>query len=167
MRNVGRFIVLIAIVVVAIPLVFAGWSQYWYWSRMHWLETSAGFPRDLMISETLYTHMQVEFCSEALYRLDEAAARRIEERGASFLSELGPNREGEIFEWRRIGDEGTWAARASIDDGPWCRGEGPPEASRDWPALPPDLGDGYIAYDNHGSILVLYPSARLAVYRNQ
>lgn len=167
MRTFGRVIVLIAIVVAAIPLVFAGWYKYWHWSRMHWLETGAGFPRDLVISETLYTHMQVELCSEALFRLDEATARHIEERGASLLGELGPNREREIFEWRLIGDDGPWAARASIDDGPWCRGEGSLEASRDWPALPADLGDGYIAYDNHGSILVLYPSARLAVYRNQ
>lgn len=158
---------LIAIMMAAIPLAFAGWYQCWYWSRMHWLETGAGFPRDLVISETLYTHMHVEFCSEALYRLDEATARRIEERGASFLSELGQNREREIFEWRRVDDEGPWAARTSMYDEPWCRGEGPPEASRDWPTLPADLGDGYIAYDNHGSTLVIYPSARLAAYRNQ
>jgi hypothetical protein len=136
---------------------------------MGWLETGAALPSEIRIEETLYTYMEVEWCAEAIYRINESVAQDIQRRGASYFSTLGANREGEVFIWQSAEDlaesPGPQLARGS---GPNCRGEGPPAASRPWPTMPLSLDSrgAYAARDDRGTLLIVYPEERLAYFWN-
>lgn len=168
-REAGRaaIIAFVGLIVVALAWPFVSFFT-WHSSRMQWLETGASFPAAIRIEETLYTYMEIRFCAEAVYRIDESTSLRIQRSGASYLNSLGPNREGEVFAWERVDaladNEGP---NLSSRNGPSCFGGGPPNASRPWPRVAPSADGAYLARDAHGTTLIVYPDERLAYFWNQ
>jgi hypothetical protein len=153
---------------VVLAVLWLAQPLFWYWSRMNWLETGAAFPSELGIEEPLYTYLEIRFCAEAVYRIDESTSLRIQRSGASYLNSLGPNREGEVFAWERVDaladNEGP---NLSSRNGPSCFGGGPPNASRPGPRVAPSADGAYLARDAHGTTLIVYPDERLAYFWNQ
>lgn len=134
---------------------------------MQWLETGAAFPAAIRIEETLYTYMEIEFCAEAIYRINETIAENARQSGASYLNSLGPSREGEPLLWQSAEAlTESQSLRLSPGSGPLCFGGGPPNASRPWPMLPADMRGAYATSDGHGTWLIIYPRQRLAYFWN-
>jgi hypothetical protein len=97
----------LAILMIVYPFV-------WRALHMHWLDTGAALPKAMQIERTLYTHLETDFCSEAVYKLAPDIARSVREEGVSFLNASGPNRDGETFVWRPMSESEHVGSRAAL-----------------------------------------------------
>lgn len=137
--------------------------------KILWLRTGASLPAALAGEAALYAHNQPGLCAEALYRIDDLVADRVQREGSSYLNGLGENRRGDGLAWQPLPALAEQYNRAapSLSDGYTCFLSGPPDAWGTWPTLPETLNTnaGYAAIDGEGNWLVVYPEERLAHFR--
>lgn len=137
--------------------------------KILWLRSGASLPVAFVGVRAVYAHDQADLCSEALYRLDDEMADRIQRQGSSYLNGLGENRQGDTLRWESLAATAEQNGREgpSLSGGYTCFLSGPTDAWGAWPTLfeAPNRDTAYAAIDGEGNWLIIYPEERLAHFR--